>query len=195
MSRPGVFRAAAALAGVASLVSLVALSSCSKAPQVDSNQLATDQLTADEGLIATIAPDVATIYVNFTCGTDTTFGLSDSNGNGKKPAWAFMRHPTAPKNQISWVVQHNARPVTIDSIANKPGQPPFPIDVDPNHKGGAPGAAFNATVKPNAGAPGVIVPGFHKDTTYSYSIGVTCKPVTGPDVHVVIDPEMIVRRP
>ena len=189
MSRPGVFRAVAALAGVASLVSLVALLSCSKTVQV-----APDQLTTDEALIATIAPDVATIYVNFTCGTDTTFGLFDAATNGK-PAWAFMRHPTGSKNQISWEVAQNAQPVTINSIGNKPGQPPFPIDVDTTQHGVSPGVPFKATVKANAGAPGPIIPGFHKDTTYSYSIGVTCKPATGPDVHIVIDPEMIVRRP
>lgn len=187
MSRPGVFRAVAALARVASLVSFVALVSCSKSLQV-----APDQLTADQDLVATLAPDVATIYVNFTCGTDTTFGLFDAANNGK-PVWAFMRHRGSP---ISWEVAQNTRPVTINTIGNKTGQEPLPIDVDQNQHGGSPGVPFKATVKANAGAPGPNpLPGTHKDKGYSYSIGVTCTPATGPDVHIVIDPEMIVRRP
>jgi hypothetical protein len=180
MSRLGVFRAVAALAGVASLVSLA---SCSK----------TLHLTTDQALIETLAPDVATVYVNFTCGADTTIGLFDSNVNGKKPAWGVMRRRGNP---ISWVVAQNARPVTITSLGDKPGEDSFPVIVDPNHKGGSPGAPFNATVKADAGVPGQDPPANKpKDKGYFYSIGLTCSPVTGPDIHVVIDPEMIVRRP
>lgn len=190
MSRPSVFRAVAALAGVASLVSLVALVSCSKSLQVASDQAAPDQLTSDESLLATLAPDIATIYVSLTCGTDTTFGMFDAATNGK-PLSVFMRHPSAQKNQISWIpVQQN---VTINTVGNKPGQEAIPIDVVQTQR--LPGAPLNATVQPNAGAPGVVIPPFHKDKAYAYSIGVTCKPATGPDVHIVIDPEMIVRRP
>ena len=171
-------RAVVALAALATAASLV---SCNHDDQ--------QQLADQQALIAALAPDVGTIYVNFSCGTDTTFGLFyDAPGNQKKPAWAFMRHPSGPKNQISWEVQQNAQPVTITTIGDKPGQGSFPINVI--QQGGSPGVAFKATVKPGAGGHGA-----NSDTTYAYSIGVTCKPASGPDIHVVIDPEMIVRKP
>jgi len=178
MSHAGVIRPLVAITIAALLGSSV---SCNH----DDQQALTDQ----EALIATLAPDVATVYINFTCGADTTIGLFDSNGPQKKPAWAFMRHPNGPKNQISWEVAQNAQPVTINSIGDKPGQGSFPIDPG-NQQGGQAGVPWKATVKPGAGAHGA-----HSDTTYNYSIGVTCKPAAGPDIHFVIDPEMIVRKP
>jgi len=182
MSHAGVIRPLVAITIAALLGSSV---SCKHNDQ--------QQLADQEALITTLAPDVGTVYINFTCGTDTTIGLFDSNGPGKKPAWAFMRHPAGPNNQISWEVAQNAQPVTINSIGDKPGQGSFPIDVI--QQGGSPGVPFIAKVKPGAGAQGPVIPPFHKDTTYNYSIGVTCKPASGPDIHFVIDPEMIVRKP
>jgi hypothetical protein len=179
MSRVSVPRAIASLVVVASLVS------CRHEDQ--------QQLTDQQALIAALAPDVPTVYVNFSCAADTTIGLFDSNGSGKKPAWAVMRRRNNP---IQWVVAQNARPVTITSIGDKPGEDPFPIVVDPTDHGGSPGKAFKAMVKTDAGVPGQDPPADKpKDKVYAYSIGLTCAPATGPAIHVVIDPEMIVRRP
>lgn len=181
MSRADVPRIVGSLVVVASLASLM---SCTK----------TVQLTGDQVLIEALAPDVPIIYVNFSCGADTSIGFFDSNAPGKKPAWAFMRHPGGPKNQISWVVAQNAQPVTINSIGDKPGQGSFPIDVDPIEHGGAPGVPFKAKVKNNAGDP--PNPGEdYRDKGYAYSIGLTCTPASGPPIHLVVDPEMIVRKP
>jgi hypothetical protein len=178
MSRVSVPRAVASLVVVASLVSC---------------RHEDEQLTDQQALIAVLAPDVPTVYVNFTCAADTTIGLFDSNGSGKKPAWAVMRRRNNP---IQWVVAQNARPVTITAIGDKPGEDPFPIVVDPTEHGGSPGVAFKATVKADAGVPGQDPPADKpKDKVYAYSIGLTCTPATGPAIHVVIDPEMIVRRP
>jgi hypothetical protein len=186
MSRPGVFRAVAALAGVASLVSLIALAACSKSFQ------APDQLTPDQALVQTLAPDVPKVYVNFSCDTDTTLGFFDAPNGQKNAAWAFMRHATGPnpgpKNQIEWVASPG---VTINSVASKAGAEPFPIDPLTT----LPGTSFKAKVKNSAGEePG---PGEnYKDKGYSYAIGLTCDPPgPRPPIHVVIDPEMIVRRP
>jgi hypothetical protein len=179
MSRVSVPRA------VVSLVVVACLVSCRHEDQ--------QQLADEQALIAALAPDVPTVYVNFTCAADTTIGLFDANGPGKKPAWAVMRRRTNP---IQWVVAQNARPVTITSIGDKPGEDPFPIDVDSTEHGGSPGVAFKATVKADAGVPGQDPPADKpKDRVYAYSIGLTCTPATGPAIHVVIDPEMIVRRP
>jgi hypothetical protein len=178
MSRVSVPRAVASLVVVASLVSC---------------RHEDEQLTDQQALIAALAPDVPTVYVNFTCAADTTIGLFDSNGPGKKPAWAVMRRRTNP---IQWAVAQNARPVTITSIGDKSGEDPFPIMVDSTDHGGSPGKAFKATVKADAGVPGQDPPANKpKDRVYAYSIGLTCNPASGPDIHVVIDPEMIVRRP
>lgn len=180
MSRASVPRAVVALIAVASLASLV---SCKK----------TVQLTADQALIETLAPDVPKVYIDFSCDTDTTFGFFDApSGPAKHAAWAFMRHNAGPKNQIEWVVAPN---VTINSITSK-ASPAEPFPVDPlNPAGGSPGVSYRAKVKNSAGqdpAPGED----HKDTDYSYAIGLTCDP-PGPrlPIHVVLDPEMIVRRP
>jgi len=178
MSRVSVPRAVVSLVVVASLVS------CRSEDQ---------QLSDEQALIAVLAPDVPTVYVNFSCAADTTIGLFDSNGPAKKPAWGVMRRRTNP---IQWVVAQNPQPVTITAIGDKPGEDSFPIIVDSAYQGGSPGTAFKATVKPDAGVPGQDPPANKpKDRVYAYSIGLTCHPASGPDIHVVIDPEMIVRRP
>ncbi|MBW8769817.1 MAG: hypothetical protein JF589_08685 [Gemmatimonadetes bacterium] len=181
MSRAGVPRAVVALVAVASLASLV---SCKK----------TVSLTADQALVETLAPDVPKVYINFSCDTDTTLGFFDApNGQPKNAAWAFMRHATGPnpgpKNQIEWVASPG---VTIISVASK-ASPADPFPIDPITA--LPGASFKAKVKSTAGEdpdPGQD----HKDKGYSYAIGLTCDPPgPRPPIHVVIDPEMIVRRP
>jgi hypothetical protein len=183
MSRASVPRAVVALIAVASLASLV---SCKK----------TVQLTTDQALIQTLAPDVPKIYINFSCDTDTTLGFFDApSGPAKHAAWAFMRHNGGPKNQIEWIVSQNAQPVTINSITSK-GSPAEPFPIDPlNPTGGSPGVSFKAKVKNSAGEDPDSGQD-HKDKDYSYAIGLTCDP-PGPrlPIHVVIDPEMIVRRP
>jgi hypothetical protein len=187
MFHAGVIRTFAALGAVASLASLV---SCSVGDQnIQPNQ----QIQANQQtLIEALVPDVATVYVNFSCDADNVIGVAvDANVNGKG-AWAVMRHPNQP---ISWVVAQN---VTINSIAAKAGADPLPIDVDPNQHGGAPGVPYKATVKSNANpAPGPGPGPNPPDKIFPYAIGVTCKPAAAakPAIHLVIDPEFIVRRP
>jgi len=130
-----------------------------------------------QDLLAALAPDRDTVRVVFTCAGVDSIGLFDTSG---KPAWNVMRHPN---QTITWVV---AQTVTINSLKGKSA--PLPVNVDQNQHGQAPGASFVATVKPNAGTPG------NGDKNYSYELDVTCK--AGPDsTHLVIDPEMIVRKP
>lgn len=166
MSRAGVPRPLVILGVVASLVSLV---SCSQ-----NLKIAADQQSQD--LLATLAPDRDTVRVVFTCNVVDSVGLFDTSG---KPAWNVMRHPN---QTITWIV---AQTVTINSLKGKTG--PLPITVDPNQNGQTPGKSFRATVNNNAGTPG------NGDRSYSYELDVTC---TGPNsARLVIDPEMIIRKP
>jgi hypothetical protein len=165
MSRARVLPALVTLGIAASFVSLVSLASCMKAQ---------DQ---PQDLLAALAPDRDTVSIVFTCAGVDSIGLFDTNG---KPAWNVMRHPN---QTITWVV---AQTVTINALKGKSA--PLPLNVDQNQNGQTPGNPFKATVKNNAGSPG------NGDKSYSYELDVTCK--AGSDsTRLVIDPEMIIRKP
>jgi len=134
-------------------------------------------------LFATLAPDVDTVRIQFVCVGVDSIGLTDKSG---KTAWNVMRHPN---QQITWVV---APTVTINSLKGKAG--PLPIDVDVTEHGGSPGTSFKATVRNNAGAPGPGDPAHPKDRNYSYELDVTCTAGAN-STRLVIDPEMIIRKP
>jgi len=165
MSRAGVPRALVTLGAVVSLVSLISLASCMKAQ---------DQ---PQDLLAALAPDRDTVRVVFTCAGVDSIGLFDTSG---KPAWNVMRHPN---QTITWVV---AQTVTINSLKGK--STPLPVNVDQNQHGQSPGASFVATVKNNAGTPG------NGDKSYAYELDVACTS-GGNTTNLVIDPEMIIRKP
>jgi len=74
MSRAGVPRTVAALAVLAAATSLV---SCN----FNKDSVA---------LVETLAPDVNTVHIDFSCGATTSIGLTDGSGNS---AWAVVRHP------------------------------------------------------------------------------------------------------
>jgi hypothetical protein len=167
MSRAGVPRALVALGVVASLVWLV---SCSQNLKIAADPQAQDVLAA-------IAPDRDTVSIVFKCATVDSVGLFDTSG---RPAWNVIRHPN---QTITWIV---AQTVTINSLKGKSG--PLPLAVDQNQNGQTPGNPFKATVNPNAGTPG------NGDKSYSYELDVTC--TSGPNsTRLVIDPEMIIRKP
>lgn len=172
MSRTGVPRALVTLGVVASLVLLVSCVQGIKQADLQS-----------QDMLATLAPDVDTVQIHFVCVTVDSIGLTDRNG---KPAWNVMRHPN---QQITWVV---APTVTINAIKGKSG--PLPIDVDAIEHGGTPGTSFKATVKNNAGVPGPPDPEHPKDKNYAYELDVTCTAGANSS-HLVIDPEMIIRKP
>jgi predicted small lipoprotein YifL len=163
---------------------LVSLASCAKKddnrtpdatvppPQAPQQNQANLQALIDE-----IAPDKDTVYVNFSCGTFNSIGLTDAKTNGK-PAWAIQRHPN---QSITWTV---ANTVTIDSIKGK--STALPITVDPNEHGGAAGKSFKATVNNPAGPNGT--------TPFDYLIGLTCK-AGNQTTHLLIDPEFILNKP
>ena len=178
MSRAGVRRSLVTVVVVASLVSLV---SCVKGDQPN---LVVQQDQVDEGFIAQLAPDADTVHINFACATIDSIGLTASG----KTAWNILRHRNNP---IIWAV---APTVTINSIKGKSGL--LPIDTVPGEPhGGAAGTLYKATVNSNAGAPGPPpLPGTHKDKNYSYEIDVTCTEGAN-STRLVIDPELIVRRP
>ncbi|HTK46691.1 MAG TPA: hypothetical protein VL328_01775 [Gemmatimonadaceae bacterium] len=156
MSRAGVPRTVAALAVLAAATSLV---SCN----FNKDSVA---------LVETLAPDVNTVHIDFSCGATTSIGLTDGSGNS---AWAVVRHPN---NSIQWVVPLD---VTINSIAGKTEA--LPITHNPGDpQGGSPGTPFKGKVK--GGANG----------TYHYVITASCDPGGGaPPLNLSIDPEMIVR--
>jgi hypothetical protein len=166
MSRAGVYRTIATVAVVASLVSLV---SCRQ-----KNQLAGAQQA--QALLDAIAPDVETVHINIACATVDSISMTDNSG---QPAWNVVRHPgNSQKDMITWVVGPS---VTINSIKGESDS--LPLDVDPNQNGGQPGNAFKAKVKGNAAAK-----------NYAYELAMTC--TAGPDTtHLVIDPELILRKP
>lgn len=126
----------------------------------------------DETVVGYADP-VGPIHINFSCGDPISIGLADAAGT---PAWTVK---TKKKDPISWEVPAN---VTINSIMGKLPTDPLPLDPD-GPQGGTPGVSFKSKVKDS-----------NKPTTeYHYKIDVTCHPVTGPDVRLVLDPEMIVR--
>jgi hypothetical protein len=153
----------------------------------DQQTLAVQQDSTDAAFIAELAPDTDTVHVNFACATIDSIGFTATG----KTAWNILRHRNSP---IIWAVAQNAQPVTINSIKGKSG--PFPIDTVPGEPhGGSPGTVYKAKVNSNAGASGPPpLPGFHKDKSYAYEIDVTCTS-GAKSTRLVIDPELIVRRP
>jgi hypothetical protein len=147
-------------------------------------QTAQQQLAILQAQIDAVAPDTDRVRIDFSFHDNVvSIGLVDAQPNGK-PAWAVRRHPNS---LITWNV---AQDVTINSIEAKPGTDPLPIDVDPYEHGGQPGVPFKAKVRSDAGNPGST-----STKTYDYHLDVTCTPVTGPGIRLVIDPEFIVNRP
>ena len=116
---------------------------------------------------------VSPIHVNFTCGAIDSLALVDANGT---PAWTFI---TKKNDTISWVVPSN---VTINSITGKTAADTLPL-VSNGPQGGQPGVSFDSKVQNSN----------KSETKYHYNIDATCHPQTGSDVHLLIDPEMIVR--
>ena len=114
-----------------------------------------------------LVPYVDSIRVNFSCGTVDSIALKTAPGGG--PAWSVRR---MRNDSISWVVGTN---VTINSIVG------IPLD-SAGPQGGAPGTAYKSKVKSDA-----------QKKTYHYVIDATCHPAAGPDRHLIIDPEFIVR--
>jgi len=183
MSRAGLRRTLVTVV-VASLVSLL---SCSKADQPDQTKPAIQPDQADyESFIADLAPDADTVYINFACATIDSIGLTASGGG--KTAWNVLRHRNSP---IIWKVRPT---VTINSIKGKSAL--LPIDTVAGEPHGGPGdTLYKATVNANAGASGPPpIPGTHKDKSYAYEIDVTCAAGAN-STRLVIDPELIVRRP
>jgi len=130
-------------------------------------------------LVEALAPDTDTVHINFTCGgTNDEIGLDDTHGNS---AWAFQRRPNNP---ITWTVDQT---VTINSIKGK--NTPLPVDHDPSDPGGQqPGVSYKAKVKGNP--PGPVI----GKKSFSYAIDLTCNQ-NGVTRRLVIDPEMIIRKP
>jgi hypothetical protein len=133
--------------------------------------------TADEvAQLDTVAPSADSIRVKFSCGAVDSIALTTPSGGS---AWAVKRKP---KDPISWVVSPN---VTINSIVSATPADTLPLDTA-GPQGGAPGTPFQSKVKENA-----------PDKTFHYVINATCRPVGGDpgganDVHLLIDPEMII---
>jgi len=125
-------------------------------------------------LTVAVSPKSASpIHVNFACDSVASIGLVDANG---KSAWVFTADK---KDTVSWVVPGN---VTINSITGK--TPADTLPLDPNGaQGGQPGVSVDSKVRDSN----------KQETTYRYNILATCHPATGPDVHLLIDPDMIVR--
>jgi len=170
MSHAGVIRP---LVVIVALVAGASLMSCDKS---NVSNVSNQSVPAALNLIA---PDTDTVHVNFTCGAADSIGLFAPNGTS---AWAIQRHPN---NQIMWVVGPT---VTINSITGKTD--PLPIDQDAGDPhGGSPGTPFKARVKSNPGVP----PGQQK--IFSYAISVTCHPGQPDSIRLVLDPEMIIRKP
>lgn len=165
MSRAAVPRAVAAFAALAALAALASLASCN----FNKDSVA---------LVEALAPDVNTVHIDFTCGGAGSIGLSDGSGNS---AWAVVRHPN---NQIQWVVPQN---VTINSIAGKTEA--LPIVHDPGDpQGGSPGTAYKAKVKSDTAFA-------VSQKTVAYAISVTCHPGQPDSLRLLLDPEMIVKKP
>jgi hypothetical protein len=151
----------------------------------DQQKLAVQQDSADAAFIAELAPDTDTVHVNFACATIDSIGLTASG----QTAWNILRRRNNP---IIWAVAQNAQAVTINSIKGKSGS--LPIDTVPGEPhGGAPGTMYKAKVNSNAGGPPPF-PGLHTDKSYAYEIDVTCTS-GAKSTRLVIDPELIVRRP
>jgi hypothetical protein len=121
------------------------------------------------------APFVDSVRINFSCSAAVdAIALTDMRGH---PAWIFRRKQ---KDPITWLVPAN---VTINSIVGT-AQDPLPADPDPAGPGGhAPGGSLKMKVKDVN----------DRDEPYHYAIDATC---TAPGIvrHLVIDPEMIIRR-
>ncbi len=127
----------------------------------------------DDDRIAGHTDPSGPVHINFSCGDTLSIGLADGSGN---PAWTFS---TKKKDTVSWVVPAN---VAINSILPKTAADTLPLD-SAGTQGHAPGVAFISKVKDS-----------NKPTTdYHYKIDATCHPATGPDVRLLIDPDMIVR--
>jgi len=185
MSRAGVRYSVVTVLVVASLVSLESCSKGDLQPAADQQKTAAQQNEADEeAFVAELAPDADTVHINFVCGAIDSIGLTASG----KTAWNILRHRNSP---IIWKVEPT---VTINSIKGKSGL--LPIDTVPGEPhGGAGVTLYKATVNANAGASGPPpFPGTHKDKNYSYEIDVTCTAGAN-STRLVIDPELIVRRP
>lgn len=113
------------------------------------------------------------IRIHFTCsGGVDSIGLADANGT---PAWTVERQPGKP---IVWLPAQN---VTINSIRRKNGDP-LPLDPD-GDQGRDRGKAYKSKVKHDA-----------ETDDYRYAIDVTCLAPDNSTRHLIIDPEMIVRR-
>ena len=155
---------------ILALVAVATLAACNKTSTSNQSGPATLDL---------IAPDTDTVRVTFTCGAVDSIGLFAPNGSS---AWAIQRHPNSP---ITWAVGLG---VTINSIAGKTDS--LPIEHNPGDpQGGSPGTPFTAKVKNNPGVP----PGQQK--TFAYLISVTCHPGQPDSVRLVLDPEMIIKKP
>lgn len=125
-----------------------------------------------------VAPKTGTVHIDFTCGAIGKIGLNDGHGNS---AWAFQR---SQHEAIEWIVPPN---VTINSITGKAVQ--FPIDTVQNEPHGrAPGTSYKATTQGISGLP-------LTKKTFAYAIDVTCHPGQPDSVRLVLDPEMIIRKP
>ena len=129
--------------------------------------------TSPSRTVAFSPKSASPIHVNFVCGAVDSIGLADANG---KSAWVFTADK---KDTVSWVVPTN---VTINSITGKTVADTLPLD-SIGTQGGQPGVSFNSKVRDSN----------KQETTYHYNIDATCHPATGPDVHLLIDPDMIVR--
>lgn len=127
----------------------------------------------DDDAVARYTPAAGPVHINVTCADTISVGLADASGN---PAWTFS---TKKKDTVTWVVPAN---VTINSIRGKSPADSLPLD-SAGTQGHAPGASFISKVREGPQPP----------TDYHYKIDATCHPATGPDVHLLIDPEMIVR--
>jgi hypothetical protein len=126
-----------------------------------------------------LAPKTAEVHVHFICGTAAdSLGLNDGHGSS---AWAIQRHQGEP---IEWKAAPN---VAINSITAKSGQFPFDTVQGEDH-GGSPGVSYKAKAPAISGLP------FTKKT-FSYAISLTCNRGQPDSVRVVLDPEMIVRKP
>jgi len=124
-------------------------------------------------LLQEVAPYAGQIHINLSCNGADSLALVDSAGH---PAWAITRKP---KDDITWRVPSNVR---INSIGARSPGIHLPLD-SVGTQGRTNGLAYQSRVK--EGTP---------PEHYHYVIDVTCSPTNGnPDVHLLIDPEMIIR--
>ena len=118
-----------------------------------------------------MANATAPIHINFTCDGTNQISLTDDAGDA---AWSFE----AKKFEtVSWVVPAN---VSINGISSKVPSVPLPLST-PGPQGGK-GNPYTGQVNATA----------QSKRHYLYNIDVTCAPLAGPAVRLVIDPDMII---